>query len=100
MGFAMWTRLALVLGLALVLAGVGAERNASAQEVLTNDSVIGLVKAGLPESVVIQKIRSTTAAERKFDTSTPSTSISAAAPPARRSARRGFESPAAAMASP
>ena len=70
MGFAMWTRLALVLGLALVLAGVGAERSASAQEVLTNDSVIGLVKAGLPESVVIQKIRSTAAAERKFDTST------------------------------
>ena len=70
MRFAMWTRLALVLGLALVLAGVGAERNASAQEVLTNDSVIGLVKAGVPESVVIQKIRSTAAAERKFDTST------------------------------
>ncbi len=70
MGFAMWTRLALVLSLALVLAGVGAERNASAQEVLTNDSVIGLMKAGLPESVVIQKIRSTAAAERKFDTST------------------------------
>ena len=70
MGFAMWTRLGLVLGLALVLAGVGAERNALAQEVLTNDSVIGLVKAGLPESVVIQKIGSTAAAERKFDTST------------------------------
>jgi hypothetical protein len=67
MRFARWTRLVLVLGLALVLAGVG---GSSAQEVLTNDAVIGLVKAGLPESVVIQKIRSTAAAERKFDTST------------------------------
>jgi hypothetical protein len=70
MGFAMWMRFALVLGLALGLAGVGPEWNASAQEVLTNDSVIGLVKGGLPESVVIQKIRSTAATERKFDTST------------------------------
>jgi hypothetical protein len=39
----------------------------SAQEVLTNDSVIGMVKAGLSESVIISKIRTS---ERKFDTST------------------------------
>ena len=38
-----------------------------AQEVLTNDGVVKMVKAGLPEAVIIQKIRSS---ERKFDTST------------------------------
>ena len=38
-----------------------------AQEVLTNDTVVKMVKAGLPEAVIIQKIRSS---ERKFDTST------------------------------
>src|SRR5215469_74027 len=38
-----------------------------AQEVMTNDSVISMVKAGLPDSVIIAKIR---ASERKFDTST------------------------------
>jgi hypothetical protein len=38
-----------------------------AQEVLTNDGVVKMVKAGLPETVIIQKIRSS---ERKFDTST------------------------------
>ena len=37
-----------------------------AQEVLTNDSVVKMVKAGLPDAVIIQKIR---ASERKFDTS-------------------------------
>ena len=35
-----------------------------AQEVLTNDSVIQMVKAGLPEAVVIGKIKSTAT---KFD---------------------------------
>jgi len=39
----------------------------NAQEVMTNDSVISMVKAGLPDSVIIAKIR---ASERKFDTST------------------------------
>jgi hypothetical protein len=38
-----------------------------AQEVLTNDGVVKMVKAGLPEAVIIQKIRSS---ERRFDTST------------------------------
>ena len=38
----------------------------AAQEALTNDDVVKLVKGGLPESVIIQKIRSS---PRKFDTS-------------------------------
>ena len=38
----------------------------AADDVLTNDGVIKMVKAGLPESVIIQKIRSS---ERKLDTS-------------------------------
>lgn len=59
-----------VIALVLALAGGMPDRTVSAQEVLTNDSVVGMVKAGLPESVVIQKIRSATAAARKFDTST------------------------------
>jgi hypothetical protein len=41
----------------------------SAQEVLTNDSVIQMVKAGLPETVVIAKIKSTAT---KFDLKTDS----------------------------
>jgi hypothetical protein len=40
-----------------------------AQEVLTNDSVVQMVKAGLPESLVIAKIRST---PTKFDLRTES----------------------------
>src|SRR6267143_1438532 len=40
-----------------------------AQEVLTNDSVIQMVKAGLPEAVVIGKIKSTAT---KFDLKTDS----------------------------
>ncbi len=40
-----------------------------AQEVLTNDSVIQMVKAGLPEAVVIAKIKSTST---KFDLKTDS----------------------------
>ena len=39
----------------------------TAQEVLTNDSVISMVKAGLPNSVIVGKIRST---EKKFDLTT------------------------------
>jgi hypothetical protein len=38
----------------------------SAQDVLTNDGVVKMVKAGLPDSVIIQKIRTS---EKKFDTS-------------------------------
>ncbi len=40
-----------------------------AQEVLTNDSVIQMIKAGLPEAVVIAKIKSTSS---KFDLKTDS----------------------------
>lgn len=40
----------------------------TAQEVLTNDGVIKMVKAGLPEGVIVQKVRTTSG--RKFDTST------------------------------
>jgi hypothetical protein len=38
----------------------------AAQDVLTNDGVVKMVKAGLPESVIVQKIRTS---EKKFDTS-------------------------------
>jgi hypothetical protein len=47
-----------------ILAGATA---VNAQEVLTNDGVIKMVKAGLAESVIIQKIRTS---QKKFDTST------------------------------
>jgi len=59
--------LVVVVGLLAVLAGPLSPTRGSAQDVLTNDSVIGMVKAGLAESVIIQKIR---ASPRKFDTST------------------------------
>lgn len=61
--------LALIVGVALVVLlfdPLGGARS-GAQEILTNDSVIGMVKAGLSESVIISKIRTS---ERKFDTST------------------------------
>jgi hypothetical protein len=59
----------LVLGVALVGLSLGplAGGRSNAQEVLTNQSVINMVKAGLSEGVIIAKIR---ASERKFDTST------------------------------
>jgi len=57
--------LALVTALALSLPGA----TSLAQEVLTNDSVVQMIKAGLPESVVIAKIRSTAT---KFDLRTES----------------------------
>lgn len=53
--------LVVVLGIGL-LAGAGA-----ADEVLTNDAVIAMIKAGLSEPVVIAKIQSST---KKFDLST------------------------------
>mgnify|MGYP003693697865 CR=1 FL=1 len=49
------------LGAVLVLAGflmVGGTSSAVAQEVLTNDSVISMVKGGLGEAVVLARIRS------------------------------------------
>jgi hypothetical protein len=52
--------------LALVAILLSGPSPAVAQEVLTNESVVSMVKAGLPEGVVISKIRSTPA---KFDVS-------------------------------
>lgn len=60
------------LGAVLVLAGFmvgGGVPPAVAQEVLTNDSVISMVKGGLGEAVVLARIRSSPA---NFDTSTNS----------------------------
>ena len=59
--------LILMVSLLAVLASPLSRTRGSAQDVLTNDSVIGMVKAGLAENVIIQKIR---ASPRKFDTST------------------------------
>ena len=59
--------LVVVVGLLAVLVGPLSQTRGSAQDVLTNESVIGMVKAGLAENVIIQKIR---ASPRKFDTST------------------------------
>ena len=59
--------LALVLVLAVSLSLPGAI--SIAQEVLTNDSVIQMVKGGLPAAVVIAKIKSTPS---KFDLRTDS----------------------------
>jgi len=60
-----------VLGLVLVTAVCLSLPGATslAQEVLTNDSVVQMVKAGLPEAVVIAKIKSTAT---KFDLKTDS----------------------------
>ncbi|MGE5231389.1 MAG: hypothetical protein ACM3NS_06580, partial [Deltaproteobacteria bacterium] len=57
--------LALVAVVGLSLPGA----TSLAQEVLTNDSVIQMIKAGLPEAVVIAKIKSTAT---KFDLKTDS----------------------------
>jgi len=59
--------LVVVVALTGLLLGPLATSVVHAQEVMTNDSVISMVKAGLPDSVIIAKIR---ASERKFDTST------------------------------
>ncbi len=59
-------RVTLPLIAALFLGGIDARATAG-QEVLTNDSVISLVKAGIPENVILAKIRSS---QTKFDTST------------------------------
>jgi hypothetical protein len=59
--------LVIVVSLLAVLVGPLSRTRGSAQDVLTNEGVIGMVKAGLAESVIIQKIR---ASQQKFDTST------------------------------
>lgn|SRR5262245_3727429 len=56
-----------VVGLATALFTPSLAPRSMAQEVLTNDSVVGMVKSGLTEGVIIEKIR---ASQRKFDTST------------------------------
>ena len=63
----LWT-----LGAVVLLAGFltgGPQTRVEAQEVLTNDSVISMVKGGLGEAVVLARIRSSPA---NFDTSTNS----------------------------
>ncbi|MGH7300739.1 MAG: hypothetical protein ACREJE_10035 [Candidatus Rokuibacteriota bacterium] len=62
-------RAVLVLAVVAVMAFSLPAATSLAQEVLTNDSVIQMIKAGLPESVVISKIRSTAT---KFDLRTES----------------------------
>lgn len=59
-GILVFTALVALAGLAL---GSGPS---AAQEALTNDDIVKLVKGGLPEGVIIQKIRSS---PRQFDTS-------------------------------
>ncbi|MGH7315110.1 MAG: hypothetical protein ACREJS_02510, partial [Candidatus Rokuibacteriota bacterium] len=63
------TRVVLVLALVAAVALSLPAATSLAQEVLTNDSVVQMIKAGLPESVVISKIRSTAT---KFDLRTES----------------------------
>jgi len=63
------TRVVLVLTLVAVMALSLPGATSLAQEVLTNDSVVQMIKAGLPEGVVIAKIRSTAT---KFDLRTES----------------------------
>jgi hypothetical protein len=64
----LWRTLGAVVLLAGFLTG-GPQSRAEAQEVLTNDSVISMVKGGLGEAVVLARIRSSPA---NFDTSTNS----------------------------
>jgi hypothetical protein len=63
------TRVVLMLALVAVMALSLPGATSLAQEVLTNDSVIQMVKAGLPEAVVIAKIKGTAT---KFDLKTDS----------------------------
>ena len=65
----MMMRVALVLVLVAVMALSLPVAISLAQEVLTNDSVVQMIKAGLPEAVVIAKIKST---QTKFDLKTDS----------------------------
>jgi len=58
-------RLVLVFGLLLVSGWLPLP--SSAQEILTNESILTMVRAGLPEGVIVAKIRSS---QTKFDLST------------------------------
>jgi len=64
----LWRTLGVLVLLAGFLTG-GPQTRVEAQEVLTNDSVISMVKGGLGEAVVLARIRSSPA---NFDTSTNS----------------------------
>jgi len=64
----LWRTLGALVLLAGFLTG-GPQTRVEAQEVLTNDSVISMVKGGLGEAVVLARIRSSPA---NFDTSTNS----------------------------
>ena len=60
-------RLRLTLVLALGALTLFAATSLTAQEVLTNDSLVALKKAGLSDSIIIAKIKSS---QTKFDVST------------------------------
>ena len=55
--------------LAVVLAVPLLGGTAVAQDVLSNESVLAMVKAGLSESIIVAKIQSTAAPSRRFDLS-------------------------------
>jgi hypothetical protein len=60
-------RTRIALGLALAALTLFAATSLIAQEVLTNESLVALKKAGMSDSIIISKIRSS---QTKFDTST------------------------------
>ena len=60
-------RTRITLGLALAALTLFAATLLTAQEVLTNESLVALKKAGMSDSIIISKIRSS---QTKFDTST------------------------------
>lgn len=96
-----------VFGVIAIAVAVLLGGNVQAQEVLTNDAVITMVKAGLSENLILAKIRSTTT---KFDVRAETlVSLKAAGVPERvieamvaQNGRAGAvsASPAAALAAP
>jgi hypothetical protein len=97
---------------ACLLASASATAPVSAQEVMTNETVIQMVKAGFSESVILAKMRSS---QTKFDTRTDALIelkkagvpekvmqmiVSGGAPPASAPAAAASAAPASAMATP
>jgi len=97
---------------ACLLASASATAPVSAQEVMTNETVIQMVKAGFSESVILAKMRSS---QTKFDTRTDAlielkkagvpekvmqAIVSGGAPPASAPAAAASAAPASAMATP
>jgi hypothetical protein len=97
---------------ACLLASASATAPVSAQEVMTNETVIQMVKAGFSESVILAKMRSS---QTKFDTRTDAlielkkagvpekvmqAIVSGGAPPASAPAAAASAAPASAMAAP